>query len=698
MLLSWLPSSGATSDDDRRPRLALVTPGLRRISTLPSLLPEWQLVSGHGPRGPRAEAVLAWGRKPSAQAAERVARRDGLPVWRAEDGFLRSMGLGNECPPLAIVLDDEGIYYDASSPSQLERLIAAGCSDTHCQRAQRLRAAWVEARVSKYNHTRGGLPPDLLGATGQGPVLELDQTAGDISIAAGGAGVTDFHRMLEAALDEHPGAPIWLKVHPDVVAGRKQGHFAGLSAAAAARVVLIAGDVHAPDLLQVCRAAYVVSSQMGFEALLWNRPVRCFGMPFYAGWGLTQDEHPAPTRRKLASPKLDSLTYAALVAYPRYLDPETGQLCEPECLLTHIELQRRMHERFPSRLQVLGFSRWKRPIAQAFMQGSALRFARNEGSLDASLPVAVWGRKPVTQELGTRGTLRIEDGFIRSVGLGAELTRPLSWVLDDLGIYFDATVPSRLEHLLQSETFNATLLARAQALRQAIVSAGITKYNVGEGRWQRPAGDRQVVLVPGQVESDASIAWGAAGIKGNLGLLRAARAAAPHAHLVYKPHPDVLAGLRGSRAHTRQTLEECRSLCDEIVTHAGMGQLLGEVDTVHTLTSLTGFEALMRGKSVVTWGVPFYAGWGLTDDRAPADASAFRRRTRRLSLDELVAATLILYPTYVSRTSGAFTTPEQALQELRAWRQSGADKSRRGPWPALTRMVLQAVARLRGRS
>ena len=95
-----------------------------------------------------------------------------------------------------------------------------------------------------------------------------------------------------------------------------------------------------------------------------------------------------------------------------------------------------------------------------------------------------------------------------------------------------------------------------------------------------------------------------------------------------------------------------------------MGTLLSGVDEVHVLTSLAGFEALLRGKKVTCYGQPFYAGWGLTDDRMPP-----ARRTRRLTLDELVAGTLILYPTYVSRVTGKFTTPERALDELLEWRQ-----------------------------
>ncbi len=99
-----------------------------------------------------------------------------------------------------------------------------------------------------------------------------------------------------------------------------------------------------------------------------------------------------------------------------------------------------------------------------------------------------------------------------------------------------------------------------------------------------------------------------------------------------------------------------------------MGELLTVVDEVHVLTSLAGFEALLRGKTVTCYGQPFYVGWGLTHDLVP-----LTRRIRRLTLDELVAGALILYPTYVSRTTGKFTTPERALDELLHWRQHQND-------------------------
>lgn len=332
----------------------------------------------------------------------------------------------------------------------------------------------------------------------------------------------------------------------------------------------------------------------------------------------------------------------------------------------------------------IGFTRWKRPILRDFLGEARIRFVRDARSVPIGSTVAVWGRAAAPKGAGE--IWRVEDGFLRSVGLGGELVRPLSWVVDRSGIYYDASAPSDLETLLATRTIDDGLRERARSLRARIVEARLTKYNVGAAHWTRPDGARRVVLVPGQVETDASIAYGAPGIRTNVGLLRAARAAEPDAYLVYKPHPDVVAGLRRPGAGE----DGAAAFCDEVVVDAPMHALLDAVDAVHVLTSLAGFEALLRGRHVVTWGQPFYAGWGLTDDREPV-----ARRQRRLGLDELVAATLILYPRYVSRTTRKLISVEQAVLELSQWRAAGVSTAE--PWVRLRRAVIGAYNRARGR-
>ncbi|MFQ9867282.1 MAG: hypothetical protein ACLRWP_10010 [Bilophila wadsworthia] len=78
--------------------------------------------------------------------------------------------------------------------------------------------------------------------------------------------------------------------------------------------------------------------------------------------------------------------------------------------------------------------------------------------------------------------IRMEDGFIRSVGLGSDFNWPYSLVLDEKGIYYDPSRPSGLEDILNTLPEHpewAELCSRASALRGFIVEKGITKYNTG---------------------------------------------------------------------------------------------------------------------------------------------------------------------------------------------------------------------------
>jgi capsular polysaccharide export protein len=336
-------------------------------------------------------------------------------------------------------------------------------------------------------------------------------------------------------------------------------------------------------------------------------------------------------------------------------------------------------------IYALDFSRWKRSAVRQCFPVSRVRFVSRANQVPETAVLLVWGMKPAVEGLapGVR-IMRAEDGFLRSVGLGTDLIHPVSWVVDRLGIYYDATLPSDLELLLANKAFEPALLERAASLRGRIVAEGLTKYNVGASIWQRPVSAGKVILVPGQVESDDSLKYGAPGLRTNIGLVQAVRKAHPFAYIVYKPHPDVVARLRAKGADEDDALQ----WCNELVTDATMGDLLTKVDEVHVLTSLAGFEALLRGKAVTCYGQPFYSGWGLTKDIVPNP-----RRGRQLSLDELVAGALIEYPIYMSGNSDALITPEQALDELLA---SRAQMGGAVPWwREYFRMVLRRVVGVR---
>ncbi|MCL4108808.1 UNVERIFIED_CONTAM: hypothetical protein GTU68_049149 [Idotea baltica] len=279
----------------------------------------------------------------------------------------------------------------------------------------------------------------------------------------------------------------------------------------------------------------------------------------------------------------------------------------------------------------------------------------------------IWATKTNTRAL-SKGITRVEDGFLRSRGLGADLVAPLSLVLDDLGIYYDATTQSRLEHLItEAASLPQDHLKRAPRLVESIKRLGLSKYNTGGKPRPRPGTRKGVcILVPGQVEDDASILMGAHGIKTNLDLLKAARAANPNATLLYKPHPDVEAGLRPGIIDT----DDLNGLANDVLNKTDPIMAIEAAHEVWTITSLLGFEALLRGRRVTCLGMPFYAGWGLTNDLAPAP----KRRKARPSIDALAHAVLISYPRYQDPKTNRPCPPEVIVERLRT-----GDGQRSGP-------------------
>ncbi|QLA21260.1 capsular polysaccharide biosynthesis protein [Desulfolutivibrio sulfoxidireducens] len=626
---------------DRPPLPHESAPACLALSRFVATMPHLQAVLGVPVRRCRfpwdivpGATVLAWGRKVSGLAAEAFAARHGLSVLHVEDGFLRSVHPGRAHPPCSISLDDQGIYYDASGPSRLETLATEPLDPERLARAARIMALWRQARVSKYNHAR-----EFSGELPESYVLAVDQTRGDGSIRHGLAGPDSFRRMLEAALDEHPRATVVLKVHPEVVSGRKRGHFDMATTARLGRVLVFSHDVHPAGLLERAAAVYTVTSQVGFEGLIWGKPVRTFGMPFYAGWGLTRDDLSPPDRRRPVP--LEQVVHAALVDYPRYVDPETGRPCQAERVIEWLGLQRRMRERFPAVVQARGFSRRQRPAVRRLLQGSEVRFMADGDRL--SPRAAVVERHDAAAPPPTAaGVIRLGDGLLcdagllSDAGLAGKGDRPLS--------AFMASAAWDLETVLADSEYPPDLLARARKLRARIVAWRQAASERGEGTWMRPEGAKRVVLVVGQSDSPALEA----------DLLARARGQESEAYLVYKPPPLIL------KSQRQGCPEVLKALCyDEIALSAPVHLLIPRVDAVHVLTSLAGFGALLHEKEVTCHGYPFYAGWGLTNDAATGP-----RRRRRLSLDELVAGAFILYPAYVSMTTGQFTTPECVLDEL----------------------------------
>lgn len=598
------------------------------------------------------------------------------------------------------------------------------------ERAQQLIARLCDQKLSKYNTVMDCPSLDELinhecNHTARPPikshVLLIDQVTGDASIEGAGANKRQFKRMLKSACRNHPNAYIWIKAHP----AAKSGYLTALKLPKNVRV--LTQLLNPILLLEQVSDVYTVSSHMGFEALMLGKTVHCFGVNWYSGWGLTDDSG-APkgllktvqqrrqklatkwlkTRKKSTSAwlpnsfgnktaaTLETLFYSAYIDYSRYVDPAAKQACEIDIAIEWLVTNRHWQSQLTGALTVYEFSRWKLPFVKAFLDlPRTTLFIKPKPRLKNLLhpdhfrvnyqqPLLVWGlakRQHVQKKLQDKlfkqrsempAVYCMEDGFIRSNGLGATLLAPLSVVIDKQGIYYDATQPSDLETLLRNcEALSSEQSLRVKKLKDKLLTQRVSKYNVGADNnrchsWMHEAklSGKPRILIVGQVEDDLSVQYCGSKIKKNSDLIERVRQDNPDAYLIYKPHPDVEAGLRAGKVD-----ENCLKQVNAVAYDTAMPDCLESVDAVHTISSLTGFEALLRGLKVTCYGLPFYAGWSLTTDidaqLSPKSEYLMRRkRGAALSLEQLIYCTLIRYPLYRLPNGYGLAQVEQVIDYL----------------------------------
>ncbi|MGD9616045.1 MAG: hypothetical protein AB7H90_11155 [Alphaproteobacteria bacterium] len=632
----------------------------------------------------------------SGELADRLTRRKGLLAAREmlfpefggapgallAEGVLRAPRRGRRPPPILSACAAEvpapfASPLGAATPGQI--LGERGWeSPALLVRAVAARQALVAARVGGvwWEADAGTAMPE-----GRIAVVAFAEPALAGIDAVCRAGPKTETAMLDAVLSAYPAERVVVLAAPRSARGPSPG----LEAARARGVAVIERACDPWSLLDRADRIYSIGGEIGFLALLAGIPVTAFAAASYTGWGITQD-HAAVPQRGFRRSAEEIFAGICLVA-TRCRDPFRNAATGFEDALIILADWRRL-ETANRRIAVcVGMSFWKRRRIADFVRSSASApvFRRTvAGALEAARAhrggetgaIAGWAsRLPqgLPEAASREGVplIRVEDGFIRSVGLGSDFLPPASLVFDGSGMYFDPRGGSDLERLLREGDVSPALLARAERLRKRLVERGITKYNLAPGdRIVGIPADHRCILVPGQVEDDLSIRFGAGEVRTNLGLLARVRAANPDAFIVYKPHPDVVAGHRIGAVPEA----EARRFADLVVANGSTDRLLAVSREVHTMTSLAGFEALLRGLRVVVYGRPFYAGWGLT-----ADLPAFDRG-RRLSLDQLVAGALILYPRYLDPLTRLPCGPEiliERLEQPELWRAGPLVRARR---------------------
>ncbi len=604
------------------------------------------------------DLFLGWGRKKSGLKAINLAKKYKAKFILLEDGFIRSLNLGVEnSPSFSMVKDDIGIYYDATAPSKLENLLNTyEFKDEEIKQAKKVIELIKKYKISKYNNNLD-IPDDYF-QKDEKRVLIITQTANDASLEFGLAKDFKTVDMIKDAIKENPDSKIYIKIHPDVLSGKKQSDLDINSLPK--ECILITENFNPIALLEFFDKVYTKTSGMGFEALMQGCECVCYGMPFYAGWGLTKDK--LECKRRMQKRSLEEVFYAAYILYSEYFNPYLNQKSNIFDTIQTLAKYKDIEKANSNRLFMLGFTLWKRYFIRPFFKAkdNKIIFLNSLKSLaryklKENDKFFIWGKRIDYNALKTTLIKKaqdenllhfipkislVEDGFIRSISLGSDLTRPFSLNVDDKGLYIDPNKASKLEELLQNEIFDENMLNRAKNIIKILLENRFSKYNglKHENLKINAKIGQKIILIPAQVEDDVSMILGGFGLS-TLDLLKEVRAKNQDAYIIFKPHPDVLSGNRVGLKDETLILE----FCDEIVKDCSIDSTIKIADEIHTITSTSGFDALLRAKKVFTYGMPFYAGWGLTKDKYRCE-----RRTRKLSLEELVAGALIIYPRYIN--------------------------------------------------
>jgi capsular polysaccharide export protein len=604
------------------------------------------------------KTVFVW--KKHRNKVLNFAHKHKLNAIQIEDAFIGYLkNSQGKMVNIGLYWDESaGIYYSSRQNIITQTINNTNYTDENLKEAEILMQRIAAHQITKHNKT---FQPKFTPSPEAAPILLIDQVYGDSSLLENHHGKKEFEKMYNAAVKQANGRKIYIKTHPMGKGYLEEIH-------KKTEVILIKEDHNIYEILNQMEEIWTVSSQAGFEALLSGKKVRTFGTPFYAGYGMTEDDIHIPNRQQTT---IEALFYASYIKACRYF------IAGVECTLEEIVNVIIEHKRLVAkdsqikRLFIFNIPIWKRYSMLAFLFGKNTKriHISNHTQLQAYSPnsqdaILRWGYSKTDEYLTAYAEnnnipiMTFEDGFLRSVGLGSDLTLPYSLVIDKHGIYYNYHQKSELEVILQDLKLTEYEITRAKKLQEALKITNISKYNITQSHGEplhTNNNSKHIILITGQVADDMSIIKGGTTIFDYETLVKKVRAENPDAYIIYKHHPDVVAKNRKGYISNALLLQ----YVDLTVQHAHIIDLIRISDEIHTLTSLAGFEGLIHGKKVTHYALPFYGGYGFTTDKCGISHS--RKQT---DFNTFLYATLCIYARYTIPNTHIALTPEVIIKVL----------------------------------
>ena len=607
------------------------------------------------------KGIVCW--KIYQNQSKSFAKKHNIPLIQLEDGLIGYLeNTKGKMVNIGFYIDTiGGIYYSTE-----ENIITKIINDKHysqneLEEAKKLIQRIVENKITKYNKIS---QPKFQPTPNTAPILLIDQVFQDKSITTNGHGTQEFQKMYHSAIKRADGKKIYVKTH-----SYGKGYLEKICKNN--NVIFLKEDYNLYNILEYIEEVFTVSSQSGFEALIAGKKVHTFGTPFYAGYGLTIDD----ISLKRPQVSLEKIFYASYLEACKYFI--SGVECNLNEIIDIILEQRRLTEK-DNKFQkffLYQIPLWKSSSIKDFIfqKNSNIIRVKNKKLLTKHKPtskdaVIIWGFKNACENLlnytenNNIPVITFEDGFIRSVGLGSDFTPAYSFVMDHYGIYYNPQQKSELEVILETFDINQHQTERLAKLQNTLVEMKISKYNVNQNiNKEKPAllkqqaNNKKIILITGQVSDDMSIIKSGIMISDYRTLVEKVRNENPDAFIIYKHHPDVIVGNRSGYISS-QILKQ---FVDVIIKNINIIDLIKISDEIHTITSLSGFEALLHGKTVVHYGLPFYGGYGFTVDK-----SFTNHKRKPVDFKTFCYSTFFLYPRYTTPNLHIALTPEVIVKVL----------------------------------
>jgi capsular polysaccharide export protein len=589
------------------------------------------------------------------------------PILRLKDGIFAGYSRKDQPSSLYYAFQSD-VYYNFQKESNIESILRSNWMPTD---EEWHTATLAIQMINKYGITKYSeyppVCPSMIRSGSYKSILLVDQPIDDESVVLGSANEQTFDDMLLYAFDTYMYANIYVKLHPDTIDGKKEGYLQkllkkhGLHDHPSIHVI----DTHCniTSFFSFVDEVLVVSSQVGFEALLRNKSVRCFGMPFYSGWGLTTDMQTLTNQKPQRS--IMELFIALVLNSTLYLNPFTNKKGSILDLLEYVSLQ----QRHSNKKNVVFYNT---PIAEHKNVDILLDTDRKQIT---SITKEKHIKKHIDDFILTDTKDKFKEieplkyrAFVAESFLFPTAFYPddvLSLILDHNGPYYDPHAQSDLDYMLNHEAYTNYELESANKFIEALKGKYLLDLNrqlPGNVMAEKQKAGKKVIFVPGQSErADMTFVGGELAIPSDYELLVAICQKVENCLIIYKPGIGTgvrkLSDLGKDGLINLNTFSQERKIRIVVEFEAGISHCIDAADEVHVLNHNCGIEAIVKGKKVVTYGLPFYGGMGLTEDR-----QKFPRPRRQISIQEFVLATLMLYPRYKVPNQKGFANALSAVE------------------------------------